>query len=172
MRFSVPGVAVDASLKQELEKISSAYAESFNRQDGAGRRDPGNRPQRAAGGHWLHAGRDLYRRRQPRRRRYRLGLLPGSFVRAIAFERKQAPEGRGGQIPRHRPGCVESFQLIVFAAAIARTSAESPEPPWSIAIPSTPPATCSKTCAICWPRPRRRAPATAWRESRPIVPSK
>lgn len=36
MRFSVPGVAVDANLKQELEKISSAYAESFNRQDGAG----------------------------------------------------------------------------------------------------------------------------------------
>ncbi len=36
MRFSVPGVAVDANLKQELEKISSAYAESFNRQDGVG----------------------------------------------------------------------------------------------------------------------------------------
>ena len=28
MRFSVPGVAVDANLKQELEKISSAYAEA------------------------------------------------------------------------------------------------------------------------------------------------
>ena len=27
----------------------------------------------------------------------------------------QAPEGRSGQIPRHRPGCVGSFHLIDFA---------------------------------------------------------
>ena len=32
--FSVPAAAAD--LKQEVEKIGSAYAESFNRQDGAG----------------------------------------------------------------------------------------------------------------------------------------
>jgi ketosteroid isomerase-like protein len=36
--FSAPAVAADAgqSLKQEVEKIGSAYAESFNRQDGKG----------------------------------------------------------------------------------------------------------------------------------------
>jgi ketosteroid isomerase-like protein len=36
--FSVPAAAADAdqNLKQEVEKIGSAYAESFNKQDGAG----------------------------------------------------------------------------------------------------------------------------------------
>lgn len=36
--FSVPAVAADAdqNLKQEVEKIGAAYAESFNKQDGAG----------------------------------------------------------------------------------------------------------------------------------------
>ena len=36
--FSVPAAAADAdeNLKKEVEKIGSAYAESFNRQDGAG----------------------------------------------------------------------------------------------------------------------------------------
>src|SRR5207237_10789442 len=46
-------------------------------------------------------------------------IVSGALVRAIAFERKQAPEGRGGQIPRHRPGCVTSCQPIVFAEASA-----------------------------------------------------
>ena len=36
--FSIPAAAADAdqNLKQEVEKIGSAYAESFNKQDGAG----------------------------------------------------------------------------------------------------------------------------------------
>jgi hypothetical protein len=35
--FSVPAAAdADENLKKEVEKIGSAYAESFNRQDGAG----------------------------------------------------------------------------------------------------------------------------------------
>jgi ketosteroid isomerase-like protein len=36
--FSLPGAAADAdqNLKQEVERIGSAYAESFNRKDGAG----------------------------------------------------------------------------------------------------------------------------------------
>ena len=88
-----------------------------------------------------------------------------------AFEREQAPEGRGGQIPRHRPGCVRSSQLIVSATAVAHQR-DGPELPWSIATPSTPPATSSMTCAICWPRRRRRAPATAWPGLRPKAPSR
>ena len=72
----------------------------------SGRRHPGNRPQRAAGGHRLHAGRDQHRRRQSQRRRYRYGVFPSACVGANAVQRKQAPEGRSGQIPRHRPGCV------------------------------------------------------------------
>ena len=36
MQGSVQTVAADANLKQELEKNSAAYAENFNRQDGAG----------------------------------------------------------------------------------------------------------------------------------------
>lgn len=34
--FAVPAAAADADLKQEVQKIASAYAESFNRQDAAG----------------------------------------------------------------------------------------------------------------------------------------
>ena len=34
--FSVPAVAADNRLKQELDKVSAAYGESFSRQDGAG----------------------------------------------------------------------------------------------------------------------------------------
>jgi ketosteroid isomerase-like protein len=34
--FSVPAVAAGNGLKQELDKVGAAYAESFNRQDGAG----------------------------------------------------------------------------------------------------------------------------------------
>jgi hypothetical protein len=36
--YSVPAIAADANqnLKQEVEKIAAAYAESFNKQDGAG----------------------------------------------------------------------------------------------------------------------------------------
>jgi ketosteroid isomerase-like protein len=34
--FSVPAVAADSRLKQELDKVSGAYGESFSRQDGAG----------------------------------------------------------------------------------------------------------------------------------------
>ena len=119
--------AATQDLVVAIKEISGTIGTGFRnrrgdrrRHRGAGRRDPGNRPQRAAGGPWLHAGRDQHRRRQPRRRRYRLGVLPGAFVRANAFERKQAPEGRGGQIPRHRPGCVESSGLIVLRAAVAQ----------------------------------------------------
>ena len=34
--LSMPAVAADNRLKQELAKVSAAYAESFDRQDGAG----------------------------------------------------------------------------------------------------------------------------------------
>jgi hypothetical protein len=34
--LSVPAVAAGNGLKQELDKVGAAYAESFNRQDGAG----------------------------------------------------------------------------------------------------------------------------------------
>jgi ketosteroid isomerase-like protein len=34
--LSVPAVAADNRLKQELDKVSAAYGESFSRQDGAG----------------------------------------------------------------------------------------------------------------------------------------
>jgi ketosteroid isomerase-like protein len=34
--FSMPAVAADSRLKQELGKVSAAYGESFSRQDGAG----------------------------------------------------------------------------------------------------------------------------------------
>ena len=34
--FSVAAAAADVDLKQEVQKIGSAYAESFNKQDGAG----------------------------------------------------------------------------------------------------------------------------------------
>jgi ketosteroid isomerase-like protein len=34
--FSMPAVAADDRLKQEMDKVSAAYGESFNRQDGAG----------------------------------------------------------------------------------------------------------------------------------------
>ena len=80
----------------------------------AGCGDPGNRPQRAAGGDRLHPGCDLDRRRQPRRRRYRFGLFAGAGVGAVAVQREQAPQGRGGEIPRHRAGCVASHPVIVF----------------------------------------------------------
>jgi hypothetical protein len=36
MQGSVQTVEADANLKQEIEKNSAAYAENFNRQDGAG----------------------------------------------------------------------------------------------------------------------------------------
>ena len=66
------------------------------RDRGTGDGDPGNRPQRAAGGCRLNAGGNQHRRRQPRRRRHRFGIFPGAFFRANAFEREQAPESRGG----------------------------------------------------------------------------
>ena len=34
--FSVPALAADADLKQEVEKVASAYVESFNKQDAVG----------------------------------------------------------------------------------------------------------------------------------------
>jgi len=34
--FSVPAAAADADLKQEVQKIGSAYADNFNKQNGAG----------------------------------------------------------------------------------------------------------------------------------------
>ncbi len=96
----------------QVSEIASAIAAAIEQQGGG---DPGNRPQCAAGGDRLHPGRDLHRRRQPRRRRYRFGIRAGAGVGAVAVQRKQAPQGRSGQIPRHRAGCIGLLRVIVSA---------------------------------------------------------
>ena len=55
---------------------------------GAGRGDPGDRPQRAAGGPRHPAGVGQYRRRAARRHRNRLGVLAGAVGGAVAVARQ------------------------------------------------------------------------------------
>ena len=70
----------------------------------AGRRHPGNLPQRAAGLAGHPAGLRQYCRCSTRRQRNRIGLLAGSCRRAIAVRRQQPPQARGRQIPGLGPG--------------------------------------------------------------------
>ena len=66
----------------------------------AGRGDPGNLPQRAAGGRGHPAGLRQHHRRAARRRRDRFGVFAGALGGAIAVGRQQPPQARGRQIPQ------------------------------------------------------------------------
>ena len=74
-----------------ISEISSTIAASVA---GAGRRDPGDRPQCAAGGAGRGASDRQYRRGQSRRLRHRRFRRPGAQLGARAVERKQPPEER------------------------------------------------------------------------------
>jgi methyl-accepting chemotaxis protein len=66
----------------------------------AGRGDPGDFPQRPAGGAGHRAGELEYHRRAARRQRDRIGLVAGSVGGAVAVRREQPPQARGRQIPQ------------------------------------------------------------------------
>ena len=66
----------------------------------AGRRDPGNLPQRAARRAGHHAGLLQHRRRATRRQRDRIGFLAGPVGGKIALRRFQPPQAGGRQIPQ------------------------------------------------------------------------
>ena len=74
---------------------------------GAGRGDPGNRPQCAAGGARHARGVVQHHRRSAERQRNRVGLVTGSFCRADAVRRQQPAESRGRQVPGLGEGCLK-----------------------------------------------------------------
>ena len=65
----------------------------------AGRGDPGNLPQCAAGGAGHDAGELPHHRRPAGRRRDRIGVVAGSLGGAVAVRRKQPPQARSRQVP-------------------------------------------------------------------------
>ena len=66
----------------------------------AGRRDPGNLPQRAAGSPGHPPGLVQHHRRAARRRRDRFGVLAGALLGPVAVVGQQPPEARGRQVPQ------------------------------------------------------------------------
>ena len=66
----------------------------------AGCRDPGNLPQRAAGGPRHPAGLVQHHRRAARRQRDRLGILAGALLGPVAVVGQQPPQARGRQVPQ------------------------------------------------------------------------
>ena len=65
----------------------------------AGCCDPGDFPQRAAGGPRHPAGLVQHHRRAARRQRDRIGFLAGALRGAVAVRRQQPPQARGRQVP-------------------------------------------------------------------------
>ena len=142
-----------------VSEIAAAIAAAIEQQGAATQEIARNVQQAALGSTQVATS---HRRRQPRRRRHRFGVVPGAVVGATAVQRKQAPQGRSRQIPRHRAGCVVSLPGDSLRRPSRIGGADGPEFSWSIGTPSTPPATYSLISAISSPRPRRRAPATGW----------
>ena len=66
----------------------------------AGRGDPGDFPQRAAGRPRHPAGLLQHHRRAARRQRDRLGLVAGAVGGAVAVRRQQPPQARSRQVPQ------------------------------------------------------------------------
>ena len=110
---------------QQITSIQAATQESVGRHQGdqrhdrkafrdllddrgcggrAGRSDPGNLPQCAAGRAGHHAGVLQYRGRPARCRRDRIGFLAGLVGGANALRRQQPAQDGGRKVPRNGPG--------------------------------------------------------------------
>ena len=74
----------------------------------AGRRHPGNFPQRAAGGPGHPAGLRQHHRRAARRRRDRHGFFAGALLGPVAVVGQWSPQARGRQVPEFGPRGVSS----------------------------------------------------------------
>ena len=86
---------------------------------GAGRRDPGDLTQRAAGRSRHPAGLHQHHRRAARRGRDRLGLIAGALDRKNAGDRQQPSEGRSRKIPAHGAGRLSPARRHPSAALTA-----------------------------------------------------
>ena len=76
----------------------------------AGRGDPGDFAQRAAGGARHPAGVRQHHRRAAWRQRDRFGLLAGFVGGAVAVRREQPPQDRGRQVPEFSEGRVTDLE--------------------------------------------------------------
>ena len=95
------------------------------RRRGAGRLDPGDRPQRAAGRARHRAGDRQHHRGHPRRERDRLGGLAGAAVRQGTGEREQSPQDGSGEVPGERSRRLTPLRV----AACPRRTCGSRSPP-------------------------------------------
>ena len=82
-----------------ISEIAATIAAAVEEQ-GAATQEIARNVQRGRQGHGR--GRDQHHRRQPRRRRDRLGLVAGAVFGAVALGGEQPAQARGAEVPRHR----------------------------------------------------------------------
>ena len=134
---------------------------------GAGRGDPGNRPQRPGGGQRHEPGGQQHHRRQPRNGGDRLGFGAGARLGALALERQQPAQGRGAEIRRagadgvgrHHPSSAAGTSAV--ASCFAHGAILVPSPGTVLSTPPTsaaPQSPCAFRGSIPAARPLPCAP--------------